>query len=295
MPLSLTQIIFGLMLLYFAISYLSSRLDNNLFEIISRWVRWITFALVVALLFSTSEPDIHSLGFWRMVLGAFLLWFLCETIYNWVLISALSRSNIPLFPRFDSNMGGDEWPAERRFALVREWLRVRGFRRLQSLRAKLDNPIELRSSIYQSEDNAVRLQILFIPKRPGMVQASYILSTRTREGERVITDNIWLPYGGYYPEDWFLERRPLVQSLEKLLSIHKRRLLHGGVNVEPWDEEDEPLSELNRQQSELERLNVQAGFLVELREQETYGRLTTAGRYRLWKEIWLLKYFGTSL
>lgn len=295
MPLTLTQIVFGLLLLYFGISYLASRLDNPLFEVVSRWVRWITFALTLAVLLAGEEPDLRAFAFWRIALAAFLLWFLLETVYNWLLISALSRSTIPLFPRFDANVNAEEWPQQRRFTLLRQWLRARGFRKLQSIRARLDNPIELRSSIYQSEDNVVRLQVLFIPKRPGVMQANYILSTCTREGERVITDNICLPYGGYYPGNWFLERHPLMQSLEKLLRLHRRRLLHGGVNVEHWPQEDEPLEELNRQQNELERLNTQAGFLVDLRDQETYGRLTTAGRYRLWKEIWLLKYFGVSL
>lgn len=295
MPLTLTQIIFGLLLLYFAISYASSRLDNTRLEIASRWVRWVTFALVVGLFFAGEEPDFASLAFWRLVLGAFLLWLLIETVYNWVLIAALSRSDIPLFPRFCVNPEGEEWPNERRFLLLRQWLGARGFRRLQSIRAKLGSPVELRSVIYQSEDNTVRLQILFIPKRPGLVQASYVLSTCTQEGERVITDNIYLPFGGYYPENWFLERRPRVQSLEKLLSLHKRRLLHGGVNVQLWADEGEPLEELNREQGELERLNTQVGFLVAQGDQEAHGRLTMAGRYRLWKEIWLLKYFGTSL
>lgn len=295
MPLTLSQVIFVLLLLYFATSYFSSRLDSTLFEIGCRWLRWVTFALVVGLIFSGEEPEVRSLNFWRITFAAFLLWFLFETVYNWLLISALSRSTIPLFPRFDRNTEGEGWPNQRRFMLLREWLRVRGFRRLQSLKARLDNPIELHATVYQSEDRVVRLQVLFIPRRPGMVQTNYILSTRTREGEQVITDNISLPFGGYYPENWFLERRPLVRSLERLLKLHRRRLLHGGVNVEPWSADSDPLEELNREQRELEQLNVQAGFLVNLNEQETYGRLTSNGRYRLWKEVWLLKYFGVSL
>lgn len=295
MPVFLTQILFAMLVVYLCVSYFSARTYSPRLDIAGRWLRWLLFALIFGSLFCGRDADLASFAFWRLAAAGFLLWFLLETVYNWILIGALSRSQIPLFPRFRANLAGDEWPLERRTAHLRQWLKARGFRRLQSVKSELESTVVLRSGIYQSEDDAIRLQVLFIPKRPGVVQINYVLSTCTQEGERVITDNIYVPYGGYYPDNWFLERRPLQQSLEKLLSLHKRRLLRGGVNVQPWQEEDEPLEDLNRQQSELERFNVEAGFLVDLREQETYGRLTSEGRYRLWKEIWLLKYFGINL
>lgn len=286
------QILVALLLLSLLVSYGNLRLNLPLVAILNRWARWILLALLVAAMahqFSwTYKP------FWVVALSVFLGWFLLETIYNWVLISALSRSPIPLFPRFRNNTGGDEWPAQRKFIELRDWLRSQGFKKLQSIKAELDEALPIRASIYQEENGQTRCQIIFFPVRGTGFNAAYILSSQTREGERVITENVFLPFGGYYPDNWFVERRPLIRSLEKLLKLHRRRLVQGEVNVEAWDDH-EPLEEINRQQSKLEDINRQYGFLLPSEYQEEHGRISWEGRYRLWKEIWLLNYFGITV
>ncbi len=286
------QWLVGLFLLSLLISYINLRMHHPLVSICNRWARWILLAFLAATLAVhfewTQKP------FWVLALCAFLTWFLLETIYNWVLISALSRSPIPLFPRFRNNTGGDEWPTQKTFIELRDWLRSQGFKKLQSIKAELDDSLPIRATVYQENNGHIRCQILFFPVRGSGFNASYILSSQTREGERVITENVYLPFGGYYPDNWFVERRPLVRSLEKLLRTHRRRLVQGEVNVEPWDE-DEPLDEINRQQNKLEEINRQYGFLLPYEHQEEHGRISWEGRYRLWKEIWLLNYFGTTV
>lgn len=291
-----TQLLFLFLLVYFGFNLLVLKLGNKYLEIANNWLRWVLFALLVASLASGSEP-IATPHFWRLAFGAFFLWLLVETVFTWLTVAAFSRSDFPLFMRYLRNDEGDGRPVQRSFLLRHEWLRARGFHKELSLKAPIGGSFSLHSCIYLSDDRTIRLQIVFWPHRPARLQTSYVLSTRTREGEEVMTDNIDMPYGGYYPEHFFVERRPRVRSLEKLLAVHRRRLLHGGVNVEPWPQQDggDLLAAINAQQKEIEALNVRNGFAVDRSQWETYGKLTSDGRYRLWKEIWLLKYLGRPL
>ena len=58
--------------------------------------------------------------------------------------------------------------------------------------------------------------------------------------------------------------------------------------------ETEPLADLNAQQHALEQVNTEMGFLFPHHEREENGKMTAEARYRVWKEAWLLNYFGWS-
>ena len=268
-----------------------ARLSIPSFTVLGRWLRWVLFAALFAYflkVFGLSfRPD------WVHFLSGFALWFVLETGYNWIAIKALSRSDLPLFPEFTENKQGDEWPAEKQFIEIKDWLREKGFKRLKALKAKLFEDTYLRASIYESPDQQTRIQILFLPKARGGSVACYTITSIAESGERLITDNFFLPYGGYYPENWSLCRRPLVGSLPGLMRLHNRRVVRHGF--EPIAMEEDALVELNDQQRILERLNTDTGFLVPRQHREEEGKITAEGRYRLWKEMWTLAYFGKSV
>ena len=200
---------------------------------------------------------------------------------------------MPLFPSFKINTDGDEWPADPLLIEVREWLRSVEFNRLSALKAKLFEETFLRASIYESADKLTRLQILFIPKRKGGATACYTLSTNGENERRLVTDNLFLPFGGYYPEAWDIVRKPLIGSLKRLLKLHRLRLIESTLKPIPFD--DAPLEELNDQQRTLERFNLENGFLNPRQFQAEVGKISYDGRYRLWKEMWLLAYLGRSV
>ncbi|HRI82628.1 MAG TPA: hypothetical protein PLF88_09350, partial [Opitutaceae bacterium] len=56
----------------------------------------------------------------------------------------------------------------------------------------------------------------------------------------------------------------------------------------------DPLVDLNAQQHELDQLNTRLGFLNPQPEREEFGKISQAGRYRVWKEIWMLNYLGRA-
>lgn len=272
------------------ITYLHQNTGWAALLVFNRWLRWILFALLFSLIvhfFSDPKP----MSLWPMMAVGFLIYLLLETMYNWLAIKSLSDSDMALFPTFRQNIQGDEWPAHRKFLKVKDWLREHDFAHRQSIKAELLEGVYLRSCIYENTAGTVRLQILFVPQRGGNLSMGYIFSSRT-SSHRLITDNLSMPFGGFYPQYWNLARRPLTRSLERLYRYHRKRLKTIEEPLIRW--EQEPLSDLNSQQRELEQLNMREGFLVPPHQQDEYGKITGEGRYRIWKEVWLLNYFGVS-
>jgi hypothetical protein len=285
------QIIVGFSVISLLLHLLNSRVLSPAVTITNRWVRWILFSLGVAYL--AQELKWTDRPFWSVAVVAFLGWFLVESMYHWLAIRALSLSPLPLFPRFVVNTSGEEWPTQRRLFAIRDWLRHERFHLAQSLKAEIAPGIFLRLSVYQDATNQIRLQVAFVPQPTGAIGLYYTLSSRTENDVRHVTDNLHLPFGGFYPENWMVERRPWTRSLARLVARHRRRLGRAGSPPQPWT--TEPLEDLNRQQSQLEKVNTEMGFLHAHQDREEFGKISTEGRYRVWKEIWLLNYLGRTV
>jgi hypothetical protein len=73
---------------------------------------------------------------------------------------------------------------------------------------------------------------------------------------------------------------------------HKARLARVTDPLVPW--QTDPLADLNAQQHELEQVNTELGFLFPRALYEEHGKITYEGRFRVWKEILMLNYFGRS-
>ena len=279
---------FTLAIVAILLPVLGGRFSIPICLLMGRWLRWILLGALFAYFIKTFgvslRPD------WVHFVTGIAIWFIIETGYNWIAIKALSFSELPLFPDFYENKDGDEWPAEKRFIDIKEWLLNENYTRLKALKSKLFTDTHLRASIYESGDQQTRIQILFLPKRKGGTTACYTISTRAKDGGRVITDNHILPYGGYYPESWEMCRKPLIGSIERLLALHHKRV--SKLKVDSVRFQDDALEEFNDHQRILERLNAKTGFFVPRPQQEEEGRISQEGRYRLWKEMWLMAYFG---
>jgi hypothetical protein len=255
-----------------------------------RWICWFAFAFEGA--YICDAYGWLNRSFPVLVLGFFLVWLLGVTLHNWLAIQAISLSARPLFPKFIANDSGGEWPTHPRLVRLREWLRREGFRPVQAVQADVGAGFRLRVSVYQDAVSALRLQVFFLPHPGGSITLCHSLATNTASGLRYVTDNLCLPFGGFYPENWHVERRPWSRSLPALVDRHRARLQRAGEEPVPWTEP--PLDDLNGQQRELERVNTDMGFLFPSGDREEHGKITQAGRYRLWKEYWLLCYFGRS-
>jgi hypothetical protein len=283
--LILAAIVFSLVLMQ-----INQRVASPVLAIADRWLRWFVFAFGCALL--CRDYGLIDRPFWVLASVFFLVWFLGETLYNWLAISALSVSPLPLFPRYAVNTSGEEWPVQPRLLKIREWLRAQGFRQVQALKAEIGGGIYLRVSIYQDAQATVRVQVTFLPQANGAISVCFSATSLTADGSRYLTDNLYIPFGGFFPENWFVERSPWRRSLPRLLARHRARLARAGAVPVPFT--TEPLADLNAAQSELDALNTELGFLHSPAEREDLGKITHEGRYRVWKEIWMLNYLGRS-
>jgi hypothetical protein len=278
------------MLLSIVLMRLNQSMASPVVLIVDRWLRWFLVAFGGAHL--CIEYKLVDRPFWALAGAFFLLWFLLVTLYDWLAITAHSLSPLPLFPRYTVNGSGDEWPVQPRLLKAREWLRAQGFRQVQALKAEIGGGIYLRTSIYQDAPATMRVQVSFLPHGSGAITVCYAVSSITADGGRYLTDNLYIPFAGFYPENWFVERAPWRRSLPALIKRHRARLSQAAVAVEPFAMD--PLADLNAVQHELDRLNTELGFLHPHAEREDLGKFTTEGRYRVWKEIWMLNYLGRS-
>jgi hypothetical protein len=273
-----------------AIVQLNFRYASPLLAIADRWLRWLIFSFGAAHFCLFLE--LVNRPYWVLVAAFFFIWFLAETLYHWLAISALSVSPLPLFPRYAINTSGEEWPVQPRLLKVREWLRAQGLRQVQALKAEVGGGLYLRVSIYQDAASTLRVQVTFLPQNNGAIGLCYTLTSITDAGERYITDNLTVPFAGFYPENWLVERRPWSRSLARLLERHRARLLAAKATAVSFS--TDPLNDLNFAQNELDRLNTELGFLHPHPEREDFGKITHEGRYRVWKEIWMLNYLGRA-
>lgn len=268
----------------------NQRLVSPALAIVNRWLRWLIFAFGLA--YVAKQFDLLDRPYWVLVVIFFLLWFFAETIYNWLAISALSLSPMPLFPRYLPNPGGDEWPMRPRLLKIRDWLRANGFKHLQALRAEIGGGIHLRVSVCENTEQKIRAQIMFVPESNGAVMLSCVLTSVTEDDRRIVTDNLHIPFGGFYPDSWLVERLPWCKSIPRLIARHRSRL--SKLDAPLKGIQQDPLSDILASQGELDRLNTELGFLFPHAERDELGKITHEGRYRVWKEVWTLDYLGKS-
>jgi len=272
------------------LQWLAGRRASPNLGILMRWVRWLFMALIGASVAALFDYQAHPL--WVVTLVVFLGWFLLETGYTWLAVSALSRSELPLFPRYAENPRGPEWPNEEKYIALRSWLRKSGFKLRSSLVARHEDQELMRLAVMDRADSQIRATLLFFPNHRGNETLACSFHSNAADGTRLVTDNLFVPFGGFYPESWLVELRPRSRSVERLYQRHLARCDAHGQELESI--ELEPLDEINRGSRELEKVNRELGFLSEPDEVENEGRITSAGRVRVWMEIWTLSYLGLA-
>lgn len=283
-------LVLGAVVVSLVLIQVNRRIASPLISILDRWLRLFIFAFGAAQL--VLDFRLLDRPYPTLVAAFILIWILVETVYNWFAISALSTSPLPLFPRYSINPSGGEWPVQPRVLKIREWLRGEGFQRAQAIRAEIGGGLHLRVLVYQNMDATVRAQMTFLPQGSGAIVVCCAFSSITADGRRYITDNLYIPFAGFFPENWYVERRPWNRSIKRLYARHRRRLAASGSAAAAFM--DEPLADLNASQHELDRLNTELGFLHPHNERDSFGKITQEGRYRVWKELLLLNYFGRS-
>ena len=286
-----TYILATLLVISLVLIHINRRGFSPNITLANRWLRWAIFALGGAFVLTTF--NLVERPFWLLVLIFAPGWFLIETFYTWFMVHVYSHSEIPLFPNYEQSSRNEEWPLQKRLLMMRDEIRSAGFQHLCSLRAHLVENLHVRASIYEHTAARTRLRVTFLPQPNGTMAAITTLGTHTASGLFYMTDNFFLPYAGFYPENWFVERKPWMRSLASLIKHHFGRLARD--NETPVPNTRDPLEEINENQRALEQLNIRMGFLVPPGKPGDSGRITKAGIYRAWKELMMINYLGRSI
>jgi hypothetical protein len=289
--LAIQAAILVLAVLSLTFSWWATREGSPVIAIFGRWIRWLFLGSLIA--GTTAVFGWSGYPFPVLLAVSLMAIFLIETAYNWLAISALSKSELPLFPKFRENDRGDEWPSSPGFIELKGWLRNSGFQKRQALVSLVGDSILMRISVYENDDQTIRVHVLLLPNARGNTAVCFTFFSQTQQGDAIVTDNIFLPFGGFYPENWQVERRPWMRSAEKLLDRHKARIDAMGQPLMPFVLT--PLEQINEDQRTVEQLNRDLGFLHSPPEDMEFGRLTVAGKARIWQEIWTLAYLGLPL
>ncbi len=267
------------------------KISTTWLNIAARWYRMGLFSLASAVF--AQDINLIDRPLHVLVLIFTLAWLMMETAMGWLMVSALSKSNYPLFPAFSANLSGLEWPLGKSLLRLKNQIKDAQFVFVQSLKSELGSGIFLRMAVFQHVSAETRLHVYFTPDVGGAVRYFLSFHSVLPDGKRISTDNLALPFGGFYPETWELDRRPRCQNFLKLKALHEER--KAAFGRQQWARFDlNPLDEINQQQRMLERLNLEMGFLNPVSEQEEHGKLSYEGRYRVWVELLLLNYFGIS-
>ena len=164
-PLQTSYLLLLAILVSLVLMQVNQRLGSPIVSIADRWLRWLVFAFGAAHL--CADFNLIDRPFWVLTVVFFIVWFMGETLYNWLAITAHSLSPLPLFPRYTVNTSGEEWPVQPRLLKIRDWLRAQGFRQIQALKAEIGGGVFLRVSVYQDAQATVRVQVTFIPQANG--------------------------------------------------------------------------------------------------------------------------------
>lgn len=279
-----------LLAVYFFTHVLSKQLPMRIFKLISHWMRWLTFACAFSLMLTffewSSRPD------WVHFISGLAVWFILETLYYKLSIHLLNISEMELFPKYKNDTDDNLWPINKRVLKIKELLRKEGFKSEETLKAQIVAHLTIRQAVFFNEEQTIRLNVLFIPNAKNEIQLFYSLFSLKSDGEYLITDNQNMPFGGFYPDHWTVNRFPICHSLKKLLERHQdaMKTTHG-----TWSQfEGDIRTKTNRLQFELEQKNREMGFLNEPNKEDTH-QISSEGCFRIWTEMWMLAYLGKTL
>lgn len=268
----------------------NGRYGSLLVSVLSRWLRLAVLTIATTSLCVVFEWLDRPLPI--LLAASAICWILIDSLRNWIVTGVLSRSQMPLFPRFRRSEEGDAWPVSASLLKLKAWIRKAGFRFEAAVHADLTDDVRIHGSLFSDPSRTTRLQVLFLPQRNGSFIASLAFQSVHADGTCLLTDNSFVPFGGFFPENYDVRREPLLRSPDRLLKLHADRIekLGGALRIFETD----AVSDLNDLQSQMEQVNVDLGFMTPRPSRSEDGLLTHEGRYRLWREMGLLEYFGVA-
>ena len=269
---------------------LSKQFSMRIFALISHWALWVSFACAFSLMLTffewSNRPE------WVHFVSGLGLWFILETLFYKISIHMLNISDMELFPKYKHDTNENLWPINKEVLKIKEFISSEGFKSEEILKAQIFSHMNIRQAVFLDRSEKIRLNVLFIHHANHEIKLFYSLLSMQKSGETLITDNQNMPFGGYYPENWTVNRYPVCHSLRQLLKKHRELVDKNKETLVTLNEDMR--TNTNRLQWELEKRNREMGFL-KIPVSEDKRRISPEGCFRIWIEMWLLAYFGKTL
>ncbi len=275
--------------LYFITYFFANKHTIPVLKLVAHWCRWFSFAFFLSYLLVifelSSRPD------WVHFIIGMGLWFILETLFFRVSVQLLNSSEVPLFPKYQRDSIDNLWPINNRALKIKDYLLNESFENIGVIKAELMKGFSIRQSMFLDKTKNVRVNVVFIPNAKNEIKCYFSLFSINNNGDYLITDNLNIPFGGFYPDHWSVNRYPLCQSLDKLRKKHILKMEVIGLNWEVLD--TDLLNKVNKCQLELETINQKMGFFS-YSEEEANAQITSEGSNRICLEMWLLSYLGKT-
>ena len=205
-----------------SITHLSKQLPIRIIRLFSHWARWLTFACTFSLMLTYFEWS--NRADWVHFISGLAAWFILETLYYKISIHMLNISEMDLFPKYKNDTNENLWPINKEVLKIKDLLSQEGFKEEETLKAEIIAHLVIRQAVFLDETRKIRLNVLFIPNAKNEIKLFYSLFSHKTSGEYLLTDNQNMPFGGYYPDHWTVNRYPISHSLKKLLKKHREAM-----------------------------------------------------------------------
>lgn len=275
--------------LYFITQYFGNKYTLPILKLISHWCRWLCFAG-----FFTYFLVVFELSFrpdWVHWITGMAVWFFLETLFFRVSVQLLNLSEIPLFPKYQRDTIDNLWPINQRALKIKDYLIHKSFKNVGVIKANLSQNLSIRQALFLDDSERIRINVVFLPNAKQEIICYVSLFSLNESGLYLITDNQNVPFGGFYPEHWSVNRYPLCDSLPKLLKKHRAMMKTKHTNWQLL--ETDLLQTMNQCQAELEVINEKMGFFNHSSD-SAKSQISSEGSHRICIEMWLLSYFGKT-
>lgn len=256
---------------------------------ISNWIVRIAFSGFIAC--SLYSLQLTSMPISVIILTTLLSIFLFESFRAWRIISILERLELPLFPRFKQISDTIIWPQGSNFESLRMFLKLENFQTVAGLISTgNDNGIALLSSIFINQKQNTLAQVIFSPMRFGKNIVNIALTSQTKDGNKIITHNVNMPFGCLVKNNKYIKRFPL-KSAKDIIKKHEQR-------VSSYDnltklENINAAEIINVNFNLFEESCIDLGLCQKSQNSELLC-LTQEGSYALWKSILKISYLGMA-
>ena len=250
--------------------------------VLGRWLRCAAFSLAIAAALGYFLPDY---GFWLLLLVGFMAYFLGDSLLAWLNISLINYSDYAPFAPFKEVE--TSWSAQKGHLALKRKIEALGFKKAGSLKSSPVEGADVMVTVFDSPDKKTRLTVAFLPALKVTFVASAAVSVG-EDGEIFYTEANPTPFGLAYPDNYNVERHPMVSNPLRLLKIHERRAAASKKSFTAIEESAGKF--INESLEEIRKTGIREGLVNPVEEIEEEGLFTSEGRYGIWKDMLAMAY-----